>query len=573
MLRKLFSQAAIGLAALSVSCGAGAAFAQPAPSPVGDWHGTLRAGERQTRSAIHLEQKAPGILGGDIDLPDTGQWDVPLEEVTFQDGLLAFSYRQGSRRFEGRWEPAAQAWVGKFQNAGGSFDVAYEAGFLGLPGLSGLEGFWEADASIQGYHRSFKLRVRTTAHGTYAMMDIPELVQTDLAVTSLARQEDRISFAVPSLGIRFEGALAPHGRSIVGEFDAGGAAIPVSFVRNDRGPPRRTQTPAAPYPYTTEEVAIANAASPGTTLACTLNVPRSAMAHPAAILITGSGQQDRDEALVGHRPFLVLADHLARHGIAVLRCDDRGVGGSRGDYVNATLEDFAGDATASLDYLRGRRDIASGKIGLIGHSEGAITASLAARRRPDLAFVVLLAGPGVPIDELLMMQGEEVARAQGLAEASIVQQRPLRRAILAAMRDAPDPATARKAVEALFIAQGAPPATAQAQAAREASPDILRIIKADPADSLSGLRAPVLAILGSKDRQVPPQQNLPALRRALGSHPDATIRELPGLNHLFQTAETGGTSEYYSVEETIAPVALKTITDWMRERGFGDQAR
>ncbi|QDX25224.1 alpha/beta fold hydrolase [Sphingomonas suaedae] len=559
--------AARTMACVLIAC-SGNAAAQSASSPAGDWQGVLRSEERQTRSAIHLEQNEPGVLTGDIDLPDTGQWDVPLEKVTYQDGVLAFSYRGGSRSFEGRWDSAAAAWVGKFRNPAATFDVAYKAGFLGLPVLAALNGYWEADATIQGLRRRFKLRVTTNAHGTYALMDMPELVQTGLAVVSLGLQGRDVAFAVPALGMRFEGKLDRTAGSITGAFDAAGTAVPVEFRRNPSGAPRRTQTPEPPYPYTVEDVAFANPASGGAMLGCTLNVPKAPGPHPAAMLLTGSGQQDRDETLVGHKPFLVLADHLAHNGTAVLRCDDRGVGRSTGEYRTATLEDFAEDAAAGIAFLRTRREIAPSKIGLIGHSEGGVVAPMVANGRANVAFVILMAAPGVPIDELLMMQGEEVARADGVPEARIAQQRPLRRAVLTAMRDAADPDAARAAVEALLVAYGVPPKVARAQAAQEASPDILRIIRADPADAIAEMRVPVLAIVGSKDRQVPPVQNLPALREALAGHRDATVRELPGLNHLLQTAETGAMGEYYDIEETMAPLALDTIANWLGERGF-----
>lgn len=560
-------RAAGTMACVLIAC-SGHAVAQSPPSPAGDWQGTLRSGERQTRSAIHLEQNERGVLTGDIDLPDTGQWDVPLEKVTYQDGVLTFSYRGGSRSFEGHWDRAAAAWIGKFRNPTTTFDVAYRSGFLGLPVLSDLNGYWEADATIQGLRRRFKLRVTTNAHGTFALMDIPELVQADLAVVSLGLQERDVAFTVPGLGMRFEGKLDRTEGSINGAFYAGATTVPVEFVRNPSGAPGRTQTPTPPYPYTVEDVAFANPAPRGATLGCTLNVPKMRGPHPAAILLTGSGQQDRDETLVGHKPFLVLADHLARNGTAVLRCDDRGVGGSTGEYRTATLEDFADDAAAGIAFLRTRSEIAPGKIGLIGHSEGGVTAPMVANRRADVAFVILMAAPGVPIDELLMRQGEEVARADGAPEARIAQQRPLRRAVLTAMRDAADPDAARAAVEALLVAYGVPPEMARAQAAQEASPDILRIIRTDPADAISEMRVPVLAIVGSKDRQVPPAQNLPVLREALAGHRDATVQELPGLNHLLQTARTGAMSEYYDIEETMALLALDTMADWLGKRGF-----
>lgn len=561
----------LGFLASAALLSAGCASAQASPpSPAGDWHGVIRAGEREVRSAVHIEQTAPGVFTGDIDMPDRGLWDAPLEEVTFRDGVLTFAYRGGTRRFVGRWEPAAAAWVGQFHNPSGAHDVVYKPGFLGMPVLAGMDGYWEGVASMQGFRRRFILRVTTGAHGTYALLDLPDLVQTDVPVTPLTREGDRVAFAVPALGVRFEGTFSPGAQSFAGKLVAPQLDTPLEFVHNPRGAPRRTQTPAPPYPYAVEEVSLGHA---GVRLSCTLTVPSSQGPHPAAVLLTGSGPQDRDETLVGHKPFRVLADHLARSGVAALRCDDRGVGRSTGEYRSATLEDFAGDASAAVDLLRARRDIAPEQIGLVGHSEGGIVAALAANSRPDVAFVVLMAGPGVPIHELLLTQGEEVARAEGVPDAVIAEQRPLRRAILEAMRTAADQGAARAAVEALLVSLGVPPGAARAQAAREVRPDLLRILNVDPGPALARLQAPVLALLGSMDTQVSPAQNLPALRQALSQHRDATIRELPGLNHLLQTAGTGAMGEYYDIEETIAPLALNAITNWLAPRGFGDGRR
>lgn len=483
--------------------------------------------------------------------------------------MLAFTYQGGTRRFEGRWDTAAAAWIGRFRNPSRTYDIAYKAGLLGLPVIAGMDGYWEGVASIRGYRRRFILRVMTNSHGTYALLDLPDVMQTDVPVNPLTRNGDNIVFAVPALGLNFNGMIGLGGRSLKGKLGAAGSDVPLEFARNGRGAPRRTQTPKPPYPYNVENVSFDNPAATGVRLGCTLNVPKSKGPHPAAMLLTGSGPQDRDETLVGHKPFLVLADHLARNGTVVLRCDDRGVGRSIGEYRNASLEDFASDVAAGVDFLRARRDIAPGKIGLIGHSEGGMVAPMVANRRSDVAFVVLMAGPGVPIHELLMSQGEAVARAEGVPDPLIAQQRPLRQAVLDAMRMAADPNAARTAIEKLLVSYGVPPKAARTQAAQEARSEILRVIKIDPGQALIRLQAPALAIIGSKDTQVPPGQNLPALRQALARHPDATIRELPSLNHLLQTAETGAMGEYYDIEETISPLALDTITKWLDERGFG----
>ncbi|MDF7777009.1 alpha/beta hydrolase [Sphingomonas sp. AOB5] len=535
-------------------------------SPAGDWQGTMEGSSGPLRAAVHIEQKGAGVFTGDIDLPDNGLWNLPLEDLTLQDGVLRFTYRGRTRRFEGRWDPAAGAWVGQVRTAGRTTDMALRPGFLGLPVIQGLNGYWEGTLVDQGVQATVLLHVVTDEHGTHALIDLPHALEMGVPVNQLNRTGDGVSFAAPALGLRFEGKLQPDGKSLKGSF----GLAPAEFSRNDRGPPGRPQLPRAPFPYAIEELSFLNG---DVSNACTLTLPHGKGPHPVAYLLTGTGPQDRDETMVGHKPFLVLADHLARNGIAALRCDDRGVGGSSGRFNTSTLEDFADDVDSGLAMLMARPEIDKARVGLIGHSEGGIVASMVASRRKDVAFVVQMAGPGAAVYDLLLKQGEEMARAQGYPEAVIAEQNELRRTIFEAVRAAPTPEAARTAVETILIAKGMPADGAKRMAARSTRPDVMRILNVDPATTLSQVRAPVLAIVGSKDTQVPPTMNLPLLRAALAGNPDATVTELPGLNHLMQTVRTGAVSEYYLTEETIAPLALDTITNWLAKRGFGRKVR
>jgi dienelactone hydrolase len=554
--------------AAAASLAALAAQAAPAPpSPVGDWQGVLGSGGRQVRTAVHVEQTAPGAFTGDLDLPDSGVWNAPLDAVTFKDGVFTFSYRGGTRRFEGRWDADAGAWVGRLQAPNGTVDATYRAGFLGLPVIRGLDGRWEG-ALGQGGDTRVVLRVTTDAHGTHALLDLPHALETDIPVTTLSRRGDTVTFAAPASGLGFEGRLDPRGRTLAGALGESAGALPLRLQHTASAGPRRPQTPHAPYPYRSEQVWIANPADPRVRLGCTLALPRGKGPHPVAYLLSGTGPQDRDETIVGHKPLLVLADHLARRGLGSLRCDDRGAGASTGDFRNATLEDFAGDAAAALAYLRSRPDVARDRLGLIGHSEGGIVAALAAAERPDVAFLVLLAGPGARVDALLVAQGEAVDRARGLDAATVARQSELRRAIYDTALKAESVEAARAAVEAMLVARGVPPEAARAEAALATRPDIFRILRVDPAVLLARVHAPVLALVGSRDTQVPPAQNLPALRAALVRNADATVLELPGLNHLLQPARTGAVGEYYWIEPTLAPRALDTITGWLARRGL-----
>ena len=309
--------------------------------------------------------------------------------------------------------------------------------------------------------------------------------------------------------------------------------------------------------------------APGVKLAGTLTLPPGKGPFPAAVMITGSGAQDRDEAILGHRPFAVIADRLTRDGIAVLRMDDRGFAKSTGDFASATDDDFAVDTAADVAFLRTRADIDPARIGLIGHSEGGLVAPKVAARDPRIAFIVLMAGPGVPLSEVLRAQRAALAPGMGLNSEQARQTQAMFDHADAAMLGAKDQAEAKARAQAVFTAEGGAltkaPGAADALANQLSSGWMRDLLDYDPRPTLAKVKCPILALNGSKDGQVPPDQNLPAIREATRGNPDVTIVELPGLNHLFQTANTGAVGEYADIEETIAPIALDTMSAWIRK--------
>ncbi|MEK7331226.1 MAG: alpha/beta fold hydrolase, partial [Candidatus Eisenbacteria bacterium] len=317
----------------------------------------------------------------------------------------------------------------------------------------------------------------------------------------------------------------------------------------------------------------------GIQLAGTLTLPRGAGPFPCALLITGSGPEDRDEAVFGHRPFLVLADHLTRQGIAVLRVDDRGVGGSTGRFSQATSEDFAGDVLAGIEFLKTRREIDRKRIGLIGHSEGGLIAPMVATRSKDVAFIVLMAGPGIPGDSTLMLQSAAIRRSVGASEASIAQEMGVSRRIYAQLRQGDSAGVVRTARELVGLqvaglpeeqrsAVGDLDSAATAASRQLFGPWMRFFVTYDPRPALRRVRCPVLAINGEKDLQVLPKENLAAIETALkaGGNRDHTVKELPGLNHLFQTCTLCTIAEYMQLEETMAPAALEEMSEWILRR-------
>lgn len=325
----------------------------------------------------------------------------------------------------------------------------------------------------------------------------------------------------------------------------------------------RPQNPVRPYPYKEEEVSFENKAA-GITLAATLTIPQGKGPFPAVLLITGSGPNDRDETLMGHKPFLVLADYLTRKGIVVLRADKRGIAKSTGNYAIATMVDFVADADAAVAYLKTRAEVDPHRIGLIGHSEGGTVAPMSAARNSDVAFIVMMAGPSVPGDEGLPEQKILLSEAAGQSHEAAEKNAAEEREILALVERENDNAALEKQLRAKWAAK-LPEAQLEAQIKEITSPWFRQLIAYDPATALRKVTCPVLAINGEKDLQVSPKQNLPVIRRVLAEagNKNYEVDELPGLNHLFQKAKTGAISEYDEIEETMSPVVLEKIASWI----------
>jgi pimeloyl-ACP methyl ester carboxylesterase len=351
-------------------------------------------------------------------------------------------------------------------------------------------------------------------------------------------------------------------------------AARVAGGQTDTTPRVSSQEPKAPFPYSAEEVSFESVS--GVRLAGTLTVPRGNGPFPAAVLVSGSGPHDRNGGGGAWKPFLVLADHLARQGIASLRYDKRGHAASTGNYAAATSLDFADDAEAAFRFLRERRGIASSRVGIIGHSEGGMIAPMIAARSSDVAFIVLLAGPGLPGDSLMLIQVAMRATAAGRSPAldpELIENRRLYAALRAA-RDSSDAAVRLAAVNDDIVSSTVDSLRAPARRRLERKREILLtpfwryLARYDPRPTLMKVRAPVLALNGTLDVQVPHQLNLPEISAALkaGGNGDVTTLEMPGLNHLFQTAIGIPPSEYGKIDEIFAPAALDAIAKWITAR-------
>lgn len=325
------------------------------------------------------------------------------------------------------------------------------------------------------------------------------------------------------------------------------------------------QEPKRPFPYAEEQVGYSNPEAPGVVLAGTFTKPRAAGPFPVVLLIPGAGPHDRDETIAGHKPFLVLSDYLTHHGIAVLRVDDRGTDHSTGNFGKSTTLDFASDAEAGVRYLMTRDDVDRKHIGLIGHGEGAIIAPIVAVKMPQIAFLVLLAGTAVPGEDVLLEQTERGEKAADLPGEQIKADKKIGKTLYDLVREGASEPELRRALFKMSGLEEPFIASWQRQLNRLETPWLRFFLSYDPAPTLQQLKCPVLALEGQKDLQVIPDQNVPAMRAAFArsGNPDVTIRVLPGLNYLFQTAQTGFGWEYATLPETMSPTALNLIGTWI----------
>lgn len=549
------------------------------------WEGTLKVTPQvQLRLVLNLRKGEGGALTATLDSPDQGATGLNVDAVAIADGKLTFAMKGLSAAFEGTLDKSGNEATGEWSQGGAKFPLALKRRVLPAaePIAEGKEVVWEGKLSVGG---GLQLRLvfhvnKDDAGVSVATMDSPDQGANGIKVDVVKIDKDSLFFEIKSLNGRFEGKMDPAGDEAIGEWTQGPAKIPLRLRRAAKATEaRRPQTPKAPFPYQSEEVKYENKAG-GVTLAGTLTIPEGSGPYPAVILISGSGAQDRDETLFEHKPFFVLADHLTRRGVAVLRVDDRGVGGSTGD-GKATTADFAGDVLAGVDYLKSRKEINARRIGLIGHSEGGIIAPMAATTSPEIAFIVLMAGTGLPGDQIVRLQSRLIGKALGVSGEGLEQAMELQDALVEIAKSEADPEAAKtKMNEALKAAkEKMTPEQREVLEKQEGllgarisalrSPWFRYFLNFDPRPTLGKVRCPVLAIVGEKDLQVPPKENLSEIKTALeaGGNTSWTVKELPGLNHLFQTARTGSTTEYATIEETIAPEALRLIGDWVVEQG------
>ncbi len=440
-----------------------------------------------------------------------------------------------------------------------------------------ITGQWHGTLDVGVAKLRMVLHLTKAANGYTATMDSPDQGAKGMPVGSVAFSDSVLRLDAPAIGVIYRGRLQTSSR-IEGTFSQAGHDFPLHLEKSSAAQRIRQPEPAddIAFPYTEEQVTFRNEAA-GIALAGTLSVPKQGQAHPAVILVSGSGPQTRDQEIFGHKIFRVIADHLARRGFAVLRYDDRGVGASGGAFATATIADFTGDAAAAFSFLKSRKEILPEKIGFLGHSEGGIVSYMVAANNQHVAFLVLLAAPGIPIDAMVLQQTEMIGRASGASEAQLKSTSSVNRQIYQAILTESDSAALRRQLTILIkpvfeaaVKSGSLPA-GQVQSAMEqqvnqaVSPYMRHFLKIDPAVYLRQVACPVLALNGTKDMQVSAPENLAGIRKALGEggNMQVTTKELPGLNHLFQESKTGSPAEYAGSEHPVSPLALAEISGWL----------
>ncbi|MDZ4793308.1 MAG: alpha/beta fold hydrolase [Bacteroidota bacterium] len=447
--------------------------------------------------------------------------------------------------------------------------------------ITNYTGTWEGTLQAGAINLRIVFHIKPDGKGgLISTADSPDQSAYGFKCDSTIIKENGITILMSSLQASFSGNLI-NDSTIDGTFIQQ-ADLPLllkktAFVKENKRP----QTPIPPFPYKTEEVIYGNT-DQSLRYGATISIPEGNAVYPAIVLITGSGPQDRDETIMGHKLFAVLADHLTRKGFIVLRVDDRGIGKSTGIFSEANSEDFSTDVSSSVDYLLSRPETDKKKIGLIGHSEGGMIAPMVAVKRKDIDFIVLMAGPGVPIIDLMAAQNEAIARSSAVSEAAVKEIKPLFKKVVTAIMEAPDSTAAITRVTGITENWAADKSkelltelnfeTTQKRSDYIAemiqqfqSPWFRYFIRFNPGDYLEQLNCKVLALNGEKDIQVLSAQNLPGIESALKKSKSAlyNIAEMPGLNHLFQRCKKCTLDEYAGLEETISLTVLETISEWL----------
>ncbi len=426
-----------------------------------------------------------------------------------------------------------------------------------------ISGKWNGILKAGGVQLRLVFHITKIDSGYTAVMDSPDQGAKGIPVTKTNYKQLVLMLEVASAGITYKGKLNEN-NIFEGTFTQGMLSVPLKLTKKnvEKEAVVRPQEPLKPYPYYSEDVKFINEKD-NIELAGTLTLPDKRGKFPAVVLISGSGPQNRDEELLNHKPFLVLSDYLTNHGIAVLRFDDRGTAQSSGDFNTALTSDFAADAEYAVKYLKSRNEIDKSKIGLIGHSEGGIIAAMAASKNKSIGFIVLMAGSMLRGDKQLLLQKYKIETQLGINQQAIDKgQAIFKEAYKIILNEELAGKQLRKALSDHFKSHY-PENQSKELVNQLTLPWFVNFLRLDPVIYLKKVTCPILAVNGSKDLQVPAEENLNVVRTVFHQQKHVTVKEMANLNHLLQECNTGLPNEYGVIQQTISSKALKEITDWI----------
>ncbi|TRZ44319.1 alpha/beta hydrolase family protein [Robertkochia solimangrovi] len=432
-----------------------------------------------------------------------------------------------------------------------------------------ITGDWYGEIQIQGLNLSIQFHISETENGFQSTMDSPDQGATGIPVTTTTYQAPNLTLKVSSAGLEYNGVFDEQSQTINGNLTQMGNSFPLKLDRNKKEK-ERPQLPKAPFPYKSEDISFTNTID-GITLSGTLTIPEGKGPFPSVVLVSGSGPQNRDSEIMGHKPFWVLADHLSRNGIAVLRYDDRGTAASKGDFKTATTLDLANDAEAAFTFLLNQESSDKTRTGIIGHSEGGIIAPMIAERNDNIAFLILLAAPTLRGDKLMLLQKKKVEEKSGVNPITIEKSQEIFGGAYYKIVNATPETALADTLHTYFMDKfegGIPESRLNTIIAQLTSPWMVGFMKYDPEPVLEKLTLPILAIYGSNDLQVPPKPNLTIMQEALkkAGNQSATVLELRFLNHLMQESETGLPGEYGLIPQTLSPEVMNLISEWIKDQ-------
>ncbi len=566
-------------------------FVSAAP-PSGLWKGEIKIPGKALAIEVSLDKSEDGSWSGKIDIPAQGLRGFALANVEVGELAVGFVMNgiPGTPAFKGLYEADAQRISGDFTQGGQAlkFELNFsdEAGSVASQGVSehgipgeGVVGEWFGELAVGPVSLRLALHIRADEAGVLSgTMDSLDQAANGLGMEEVSFDEGRFSYTIQRIGGSFTGALNEDGSELNGEWKQGGQAFPLTYRRVAEPVARnRPQEPRGPFPYEEREVKFRNEVDK-LDLAGTFVVPEGEAPFPTVIFFSGSGPQDRDESLMGHRPFAVIADALARRGIASLRFDDRGVGGSEGNVMETETTDLANDALAATRFLETQSEVDLTRLGLIGHSEGGLVGPMVAMQDKQLDFLVLLAPPGEALDKLLLRQTSDGLRLRGIEEDLVQQLQEFsagdmklikdlslsREELIARLRERSEEIRSTYSEEVLD-ALGFTEAVFENSLKMVSTKWFRSLMNIDPVDYLDHVAIPTLALFGEKDVQVAAQVNAGVLRESFkrAGNEDVVVKIQPNLNHLFQNCETGSVAEYGRIEETFDAKTLNLIGDWI----------